>query len=549
MEDTKQPKKRIYCAIYTRKSSSEGLDQDFTSLDAQREAAENYIRSQKHEGWITLPEQYNDGGFTGANTDRPGLQTLLSDIKSQRINCVVVYKVDRLSRSLTDFVQLLELFDKYGVTFVSVTQSFNTNTSMGRLTLNILLSFAQFEREIARERTKDKMSALRKKGQWTGGIVPLGYKLDELGKRFLIDPEGASVVREIFDLYLKGKSTLEIVHLFQEKDYRTNKIQCQSGKVLGGVRYSVARLQWILRNPLYAGKIRYEGEIYDGEHEAIISEETFRRTQELMDANHRVRKPKTKHVDCTGLLTSLLHCKICGTYMTHTYSCKKKEGRKYLYYICTNAQKFGHTSCPTRSINSKQVEDAVIDHLREIFRDRRKRDRHTFKEEINLLCSPGWDTLYPLEKRRILKILLKQVDYSKTAKKLGITLADNGLRLEFDADLKQTRPAKRRWAKERELEKQPRLRKTLILAYQLQKILEDGQTTAKQAAKWLNMHEVRIDQILNFLMLSPKIQEEIICSENRVSLAIPEYKLRPVMNEVDWHKQDEMWRELLQNQA
>ena len=546
--ETKQPGKQIYCAIYTRKSTSEGLDKDFTSLDAQREAAENYILSQKHEGWVVLPDQYNDGGFTGANTDRPGLQTLLSDIKNQRINCVVVYKVDRLSRSLIDFTQLLEFFDKNNVTFVSVTQAFNTNTSMGRLTLNILLSFAQFEREIARERTKDKMSAARKKGQWTGGIIPLGYKLDEQHKKFVIDPEQAAIVMEIFSLYLKGSSTLDIVHLFNEKGYRTNKIPCQNGKVLGGVRYSVSRLQWILRNVLYTGKIKYEGQIYNGEHEGIIDEVTFKKTQDLMDQNHRVRKVK-KHVDCTGLLSSILHCKVCGKCMTHTYSHKKNENRKYQYYVCTNAQKFGHSSCPTRSVNSKSAEDTVIECLREIFHDKRKRDKHTYKEEINMLCSSAWDALYPLEKRRILKILLKKVDYTASTKKLGITLADNDLRLEFDADLKQARPVSRRWLKEKEFSKEPQLRKNMILAHQLQKVFEDGKTTAKQVGGWLNMHEVRIDQILNFLVLSPKIQEEIICSVDKTVLAIPEYKLRPIMNEVDWHKQDQMWRELLQNKA
>jgi len=195
MKTEPEKKKHLVCAIYTRKSTTEGLDQDFTTLDNQRESAVNYIKSQQHEGWTVSEEMYDDGGFTGANTDRPALQKLLNDIKLKRINCVVVYKVDRLSRSLLDFSQLLQFFDENGVAFVSITQQFNTNTSMGRLTLNILLSFAQFEREIISERTKDKMGAARKRGQWLGGKPPLGYKRDDKAKKLVIVPEEADLVR------------------------------------------------------------------------------------------------------------------------------------------------------------------------------------------------------------------------------------------------------------------------------------------------------------------------------------------------------------------
>src|SRR3989338_7784663 len=219
MADT--PKKKIYCAIYTRKSTSEGLDQDFTSLDNQRESAENYVNSQKSEGWIILPEKYDDGGYTGANTERPALQKLIADIKEGKINCVVVYKVDRLSRSLLDFVQLLELFEKHNVVFISVTQAFNTNSSMGRLTLNILLSFAQFEREIISERVKDKMGAARKKGKWLGGRPILGYELDKVNRKLIINAKGAKIVREVFDLYLKEKSYLLVAKILNEKAYLT----------------------------------------------------------------------------------------------------------------------------------------------------------------------------------------------------------------------------------------------------------------------------------------------------------------------------------------
>lgn len=200
-----QKKKILRCAIYTRVSTTDNLDKDFTSLDSQRESGESYITSQKSEGWLALPEQYNDAGFTGANTDRPALQKLTTDIKTGKVDCVIVYKVDRLSRSLLDFTQLLEFFDQNNVAFVSVTQHFNTNTSMGRLTLNILLSFAQFEREIISERTRDKMGAAKKKGKWIGGIVPIGYDLDRENHRLVINPQEAKIVKEIFNSYLKER--------------------------------------------------------------------------------------------------------------------------------------------------------------------------------------------------------------------------------------------------------------------------------------------------------------------------------------------------------
>lgn len=542
MEEAKQPKKRIYCAIYTRKSTSEGLDQDFTSLDAQREAAENYIRSQKHEGWVALQEAYDDGGFTGANIDRPGLQKLLSDIKNQKINCVVVYKVDRLSRSLTDFAQLLEFFDKNNVTFVSVTQAFNTNTSMGRLTLNILLSFAQFEREIARERTKDKMSAARKRGQWTGGIAPLGYRVDEK-KKLIIDQEGAKVVREIFDLYLKGNSTLKIVHILNDKGYKTNQIACKNGKSLGGVKYSVARIQWMLRHPIYMGKALYNGQIYEGEHEAIIDEETFKKTQALLDENHRERKT-TKNVDCTGLLSRILHCKVCGTYMTHTYTIRKGT-HKYRYYTCTNAQKLGHSSCPTRSVNSKAIEDAVVNCLKTIFADKNKREKHSYKQEIDALLSPVWDTLFPQEKRRILKILLKEVDYTASDKNLGITLADNNLRLEFEVDLKQVRPLNK-WHKEEEIKKEPTVRTMLVLAHQVQQLIMEGKIKhPREACKWLNLSVTRMDQTMNTLFLCPAIQSEILSTNTPAINTLTEFKIRPLLKEAIWANQQARWQTLI----
>jgi len=330
MEEVKQPKERIYCAAYCRKSIEERADEAFGSIENQHEAVLNFIASHKHEGWIPLTERYDDNGFTGSNANRPSLQKLLKDIKEDRVNMVIVYKLDRLSRSLVDFVQLLKFFDEHDVAFASVTQPIDTSTSTGKLMLHILSSFAEFERELISERTKDKMSAARKRGKWTGGITPLGYRVDKENKKLIIDPESSKIVREIFDLYLKGNSTLNITQLFNERGYRTTKLACKNGKIMGGTKYSVAKIQWMLRHAIYAGKARYNGQIYDGEHEAIIDEETFKRTQALLDQNHRERKV-IKNTDCTGLLSHILHCKACNTFMVHTYTIKNGT-HKYRYY-------------------------------------------------------------------------------------------------------------------------------------------------------------------------------------------------------------------------
>jgi len=542
MEAIKQVKKHIYCAAYCRKSIEERADEVFGSIENQHEAVLNFIASHKHEGWIPLTERYDDNGFTGSNANRPSLQKLLNDIKEGRVNMVIVYKLDRLSRSLVDFVQLLKFFDEHGVAFASVTQPIDTSTSTGKLMLHILSSFAEFERELISERTRDKMCAARKRGKWTGGVAPLGYRVDKENKKLIIDPESAKVVKEIFDLYLRGNSTLKIVQIFNEKGYKTKKITCKNGKSIGEVKYSVARIQWMLRHPVYMGKASYNGQIYDGEHEAIIDEETFKKTQALLDQNHRERKV-TKNTDCTGLLSHILHCKACNTFMVHTYTIKNGT-HKYRYYTCTNAQKFGHSSCPTKSVNSKAIEDAVVESLREIFVDKRKKETHTYKQEIEALLSPIWDTLYPQEKKRILKILLKEVDYTAITKKLGITLADNNLRLEFDVDLKQVRPLNK-WHKEEEIEKEPKICRNLILAHQLQRLFDEGKVKSiKQASEWLNFDQARLNHLMTMLLIAPTIQNEILNGDKQTITLIPEHKVRSLAAEADWEKQIKIWQNI-----
>src|SRR6202162_3989651 len=260
----------VRCAIYTRKSTEEGLDQEFNSLHAQREAAEAYIKSQKQLGWTLVANQYNDGGFSGSSLDRPALQKLLEDIEARRLDCVVVYKVARLSRSLLDFARLMDRFDQHSVSFVSVTQQFNTTSSLGRLTLNILLSFAQFEREIIGERTRDKMSAARRKGKWVGGTPVLGYDVDPRGGRLVVEEAEARRVREIFGLYKTHRSLLKVLAELGTRRWKNKSWKSKRGIEHVGRPFVQATLRNLLTNAIYAGKVAHKGKIYPGEHAPII---------------------------------------------------------------------------------------------------------------------------------------------------------------------------------------------------------------------------------------------------------------------------------------
>jgi site-specific DNA recombinase len=261
------------CAIYTRKSSEHNLDLEFNSLDAQREACEAYIKSQAHEGWRLVPDRYDDGGLSGASLDRPALQQLLADVRAGKITIVVVYKVDRLTRSLADFAKLVELFDEHGVSFVSITQSFNTTSSMGRLTLNVLLSFAQFEREVIGERVRDKIAASKRKGLWVGGPVPLGYRC--IDKKLEIMPEEAEAVRTIFSLYLELGSMGALLAELDRRGIKTKVNGRRDGQKRGGIRFGVGPLAHLLKNRFYIGEVHYRGEVYRGEHEPILAHDVF----------------------------------------------------------------------------------------------------------------------------------------------------------------------------------------------------------------------------------------------------------------------------------
>ncbi len=352
----------VRCAIYTRKSTDEGLDQDFNSLDAQRESAEAYILSHKHEGWVCLPERYDDGGFTGGNMERPALKRLLADIEAGEIDCVVVYKVDRLSRSLLDFARIMETFEKHGVSFVSVTQQFNTTNSMGRLTMNILLSFAQFEREIIAERTRDKMSAARRKGKWMGGGLVLGYDVAPRGGRLIVNEEEAAQVRAIYELYLEHRSLIPVVRELDRRGWRNKRWITKKGNEHGGAPFTKNTLFRLLTNVIYIGKVSYKGTIYPGEHDAIVDAKVWKRVQELLRRNGRNGGKEVRN-KYGALLKGLLYCVPCNTAMVHTYTAKK-NGRRYRYYVCLNAQQRGWDACPTKSVNAHDLETFVVDHIR-----------------------------------------------------------------------------------------------------------------------------------------------------------------------------------------
>jgi len=349
--------KPVRCAIYTRKSTEEGLAKDFNTLDAQRESGEAYIRSQAGEGWLVLPAQYDDGGYTGANMDRPALKRLLADIGGGQVDCVVVYKVDRLSRNIRDFARMMDLFDKHQVNFVAVTQPINTTASMGRLMLNVLLSFAQFEREMTSERTRDKQSAARKKGKWTGGPLVLGYDLDPRSTRLLINAEEAERVRSIFQWYLEGESVFSITAKITRSGWRNKQWTTRGGKPYGGQPLRRAHIYSVLANSLYTGRIRVDGELYPGEHEAIIDEKTFDLVQARLKQNCTHGDPAHR-TRMESLLRGLIYCTGCGAAMYQTYTSSK--GRRYRYYICSRAQQQTADYCATRSVSAPAVEDAVV---------------------------------------------------------------------------------------------------------------------------------------------------------------------------------------------
>jgi site-specific DNA recombinase len=432
--------RKLRCAVYTRKSSEEGLEQEFNSLDAQRESCESFIASQKSEGWVLVPDRYDDGGISGATLERPALKRLLADIEARRIDVVVVYKIDRLSRALMDFAKLVEVFDRNSVTFVSVTQSFNTTTSMGRLTLNILLSFAQFEREVIGERIRDKFAASRKKGMWMGGFVPLGYDVKD--RKLVVNEADAKRVRTIFERFIKIGSATTLV--------RTLRAEGVTGKydklVDKGYIYK------LLNNRIYIGQAVHKGIAYPGEHEAIVSQTLWDKVHSILADSPRQRAARTR-AQTPALLKGLIFGPT-GRAMTPTHT--RKGGKLYRYYVSTDVLKRDPNACTVKRVAAAEIESAVIEQVRSLLRSpeiivgtfRAARGTIDDLTEADVRAAlhrldPLWDELFPAEQARIVQLLVERVDVSLDG--ADIRLRTEGL-TKLVADLGAIKPEARRAA-------------------------------------------------------------------------------------------------------
>jgi site-specific DNA recombinase len=500
----------VRCAIYTRKSTEEGLEQSFNTLQAQRESAQACILSHQHEGWHAAETLYDDGGWSGSTLERPALQRLLADVEAQRIDCVVVYKVDRLSRSLLDFTRLLSLFEKHAVSFVSVTQDFNTSTSMGRLTLNILLSFAQFEREMISERTRDKLSAARRKGKWIGGIPVLGYEVAPEGGRLVVNAEEAERVRHIFAVCAGCSSLSETLQEARARGWTAKRWTSQRGKTHGGAPLSPSTLRLLLSNVLYRGDIAHKGVIYPGEQEALVSRELW---QEVNEKYHLGRTPPSRHQKVETPLGGLVRCGQCGFLLTTSFT--HRHGQRHVYYVCRRGKK-QPPGCPQQPLRARDLEEALQERLQRI----------------------ATDTDVSLQR------LVRTASYHSGTRRVLVELRDES-RLDFTLPVPVRRGVKRQRTSypQRPL----RITRLMALAIHLNDLVATGQvSTFRELAAAGCVSRARLSQILQLTHLAPAIQEELLFLPPtlRGPDALLERHVRAVARLVDWEEQKQRFRAL-----
>ena len=558
--------KKVRCAIYTRKSHEDGLEQEFNSLDAQYEAGENYVASQKFKGWEVLPERYDDGGFSGGNTSRPALQKLMDDVRSGKVDIVVVYKLDRLSRSLLDFMNLADFFEQHNVSFVSVTQDINTSTSAGRMMLNILMTFAQYEREVIAERIRDKIAGAKRRGKHCGGMPVLGYDTDKDTKKLVINETEAKLVKLIYDLYLQHASAKQVAIELNKRGHRTKSWITRKGKKRDGNVFTGQQVNSTLNNVLYVGKIRHRDKTYEGEHEAIIDKNTWNDVHQLLKGN-LVARVSSKNATFSTF-KGLLRCGYCGGALGITYT--QKKAKRYYYYICRKEEKHIDNCCPLVRIPCGDIEKVIIHELGRLFRtptmllniSNATPELETSQiAEVFSSIDFFWSEMFPGEQTRLARLLVESVIVFRdklhiNIKKPGLEAMIRELEIDGDTDINNlddelvtlTVPLKIKRQHGRKIIISPKtdtqeldpLAKRLAQAHQWNNMLISGEVTSvKDLANRLNLDSAKVGHTIRMTTLAPELQHAILSGDcpvglntNTIRKAIPD----------DWQEQMKIYQ-------
>ncbi|WP_341822225.1 recombinase family protein [Wolbachia endosymbiont (group A) of Clivina fossor] len=490
----------IRCAIYTRKSNEDGLEQKFNSLDAQRVACEKYIKSR--EGWVALAKRYDDGGYSGKNLERPAIKELLKNIAAGEIDCVVVYTLDRLSRETKDGIEVTSFFRRHRVNFVAITQIFDNNTPMGKFVQTVLSGAAQLEREMVVERVKNKIATSKEQGLWMGGNLPLGYDAKE--KELIINEKEAKVIKHIYERYMELKSMAELARELNREGYRTKKFEAKSGKVYGGEIFKKATVRRIITNPTYMGKIKHYEKQYEGKHEAIIEEEKWQKAQELIK-NQPYRKVKYEE----ALLKGIIKCKSCNANMTLTYA--KKENKRYRYYVCNNHLVGKSCASKSRNIVAGEVEKEVM-----------KRAEHLYKNWQEK--AEEWKNLSFGKQKEVVKKLIKGV----MVKEDGIEVHSESERTFIAMNLKKK--GNKCTVIEPEGKTNNALLKAVVRAHLWKRQLEAGKyRSVKELSTKIKISMRRIQQILRLNYLAPKIKEDIVNGRQPSGLRLVDLREIPML--------------------
>ncbi len=490
--------KEVRCAIYTRKSNEDGLEQKFNSLDAQRVACEKYIKSK--EGWVALAKRYDDGGFSGKNLERPAIKELFEDVKGGEVDCVVVYTLDRLSRETKDSIEVTSFFRRHRVNFVAVTQIFDNNTPMGKFVQTELSGAAQLEREMIVERVKNKIATSKEQGLWMGGTLPLGYDVKD--KELIINEKEAKVVSYIFERYLELKLMAELARELNSQGYRTKSDI-----------FKKATVRRIITNPIYMGKIRHYEKEYEGKHEAIIEEEKWQKAQELI-RNQPYRKAKYEE----ALLKGIIKCKSCDVNMTLTYA--KKESKRYRYYVCNNHLRGKNCESINRTIVAGEVEKEVMKKAEQLY----EKWREKTEEKIEKL----WENLSFGKQKEVVKKLIKAVLVREDGIELYSELEEKFISIK--------KKGKKCTVIEPEGKTNNALLKAVVRAYLWKRELEEGKYgSVKELSAKINIGTRRIQQILRLNYLAPKIKEDIVNGKQSKDLKLVDLREIPML----WSEQME----------